>query len=858
MVGNTEHYGDADFSREISLAQQAHIDAFALNFAYGEKTNDLSLPVIFNVANRLGFKLFFSFDYAGNGSWPQSDVIQLIERYASEPSYFRHEGTKPLVSTFEGPKAADDWNLIKERTGCFFMPSWSSLGAKKALRPGVADGLFSWAGWPEGANSMDTVIDQSYREFLDGKPYMMPVSPWFYTNLPGYNKNWLWRGDNLWYERWVTVFDLQPEYVQIISWNDFGESHYIGPLNDKAYVAFDVGRAPFNYVKNMPHDGWRLFLPYLIDMYKSDIATITEEGVVGWYRRTPGSACAAGGTVGNTAAQLQLEMPASMLAQDMVFVSVLLTKNALLTVTIGGKLSTASWSVIPPDGIGLYHAAVPFNGRTGDVNIRLLRDGNAALEFTGASITGSCPEGIQNWNAWVGSASKSTTPTVPTKRVSELQCQKGWSKDAHNLMCSYTCRHGYCPPGPCTCSWLGTAAKFEDPPVGLIGFPGPGMLCDYLGLCSFACDNGFCPAPYCFPDPSLEGKCVIPVDPPEIEEDDDDDDDEYDNDDLIWIDPKIWDMDQPRVTCKPPCTLVLPPWTKLPKTTISYPVETRSDKTITHPPLTTSEYELSTVIVKPETTFPVTIKPEISSTKTWKPVTYTENGTPRTFRPTDPYPPPPGPTPPPPPPCKLPDPVVIESGPPGPLVSQCAFPALGCPPPLLDEDDSDGDSEYDPQDGDDDGSEEEGSCELLPGTGSGDGGGGGNGGSGGGSGTTPLESPRPSENKKHCYGSGQVVGRDALASAADYFCTKVTEEYKNPLGGGSLIEYGILFRAIINFKVDVSVEVKNGCSWRPNKEECIRYTNVPLDSCDCSGTAFKYGGWVENNCVKFRVDPNWT
>ncbi|GJC99199.1 glucan endo-1,3-alpha-glucosidase agn1 [Colletotrichum higginsianum] len=746
MVGNTEHYGDADFSREISLAQQAHIDAFALNFAYGEKTNDLSLPVIFNVANRLGFKLFFSFDYAGNGSWPQSDVIQLIERYASEPSYFRHEGIKPLVSTFEGPKAADDWNLIKERTGCFFMPSWSSLGAKKALRPGVADGLFSWAGWPEGANSMDTVIDQSYREFLDGKPYMMPVSPWFYTNLPGYNKNWLWRGDNLWYERWVTVFDLQPEYVQIISWNDFGESHYIGPLNDKAYVAFDVGRAPFNYVKNMPHDGWRLFLPYLIDMYKSDIATITEEGVVGWYRRTPGSACAAGGTVGNTAAQLQLEMPASMLAQDMVFVSALLTKNALLTVTIGGKLSTASWSVIPPDGIGLYHAAVPFDGRTGDVNIRLLRDGNAALEFTGASITGSCPEGIQNWNAWVGSASKSTTPTVPTKRVSELQCQKGWSKDAHNLMCSYTCRHGYCPPGPCTCSWLGTAAKFEDPPVGLIGFPGPGML----------------------------------------------------------------------------------------------------------------EYELSTVIVKPETTFPVTIKPEISSTKTWKPVTYTENGTPRTFKPTDPYPPPPGPTPPPPPPFKLPDPVVIESGPPGPLVSQCAFPALGCPPPLLDEDDSDGDSEYDPQDGDDDGSEEEGSCELLPGTGSGDGGGGGNGGSGGGSGTTPLESPRPSENKKHCYGSGQVVGRDALASAADYFCTKVTEEYKNPLGGGSLIEYGILFRAIINFKVDVSVEVKNGCSWRPNKEECIRYTNVPLDSCDCSGTAFKYGGWVENNCVKFRVDPNWT
>ncbi|KAK2039766.1 glycoside hydrolase [Colletotrichum somersetense] len=412
MVGNTVHYTEADFSREISLAQEAHIDGFALNFAYGEKTNDLSIPKIFSAANSRGFKLFFSFDYAGNGSWPQDDVIALINRYSSQASYFLHEGSKPLVSTFEGPKAANDWHLIKEQTNCFFMPSWSSLGAKKALRPGVADGLFSWAAWPEGPNSMDTVIDSSYVEFLAGKPYMMPVSPWFYTNLPGYKKNWLWRGDNLWYDRWTNVFVMQPLYVQIISWNDFGESHYIGPLNDNAYVAFDVGNAPFNYVKDMPHDGWRLFLPYFIDMYKNDIATITREGVVAWYRRTPGSACAAGGTVGNTAAQLQLEMPASELAQDMIFISALLTKYRQLSVTIGGKQSLNSWNFVPPDSIGIFHAAVPFNGRAGDVKVELLNNGNSELVVNGASITSSCPDGIQNWNAWVGSSSQSRMRTT--------------------------------------------------------------------------------------------------------------------------------------------------------------------------------------------------------------------------------------------------------------------------------------------------------------------------------------------------------------------------------------------------------------------------------------------------------------
>lgn len=48
---------------------------------------------------------------------------------------------------------------------------------------------------------MTTYIDASYNLTLTnagGKPYMMPVSPWFYTNLPGYHKNWAWKGDNLW------------------------------------------------------------------------------------------------------------------------------------------------------------------------------------------------------------------------------------------------------------------------------------------------------------------------------------------------------------------------------------------------------------------------------------------------------------------------------------------------------------------------------------------------------------------------------------------------------------------------------------------------------------------------------------
>lgn len=140
---------------------------------------------------------------------------------------------------------------------------------------------------------MSTFTDHSYLDALGDHPYMMGVSPWFYTNMLGFRKNWLWRGDSLWFDRWVHVMTLQPEYVEIISWNDYGESHYIGPLRDNAYVAFDDGhgQSSFNYVLGKNHDGWRTFLPFLIDMAKSNTTSFNQENVVAWYRPHPSTAC---------------------------------------------------------------------------------------------------------------------------------------------------------------------------------------------------------------------------------------------------------------------------------------------------------------------------------------------------------------------------------------------------------------------------------------------------------------------------------------------------------------------------------------------------------------------------------------
>ncbi|KAG2420207.1 hypothetical protein HFD88_005007 [Aspergillus terreus] len=407
MVGNTGSYSEQEWKDDITLAQAANIDAFALNMA----TNELdtkSLSKAFSVSKDVKFKLFFSFDYAGNGNWPQKDVLELLTQYKDHPAYYKHN-EKPFVSTFEGANNATDWRKIKNETDCFFVPDWTSIGPRKAANHSVIDGLFSWDAWPEGPRAINTTADKEFIAALDGRAYMMPVSPWFYTNMPGFDKNWVWRGDNLWHDRWQQVFELEPEFVQIISWNDYGESHYIGPLRDNGYVAFGAshGKSPFNYAQNMTHDAWRTLLPYYIDQYKSaDNKTtlpIVNETAVAWYRLHPGDACRTGGTTGNAPNQGQREYPPATILEDRIFYSALLNSSSEVKVKVGDSEATGTWDSVPDGGKGIYHGSVPFNG-TGEVRVSVVREGKTVATIEGEPITSDCPssKGIQNYNAWVG------------------------------------------------------------------------------------------------------------------------------------------------------------------------------------------------------------------------------------------------------------------------------------------------------------------------------------------------------------------------------------------------------------------------------------------------------------------------
>ena len=141
IVGTAAWMTPDDWTQQISQASEVGIKAFALNIALDPYT-DTQLGYAYDAAEGTDFKMFISFDYAaaeGQGGFNISEVARQINAHASSSAQYLYNG-KPLASTFEGPDNAPDWADIKEQTGCFFIPDYSSQGPEGAANKPNVDG----------------------------------------------------------------------------------------------------------------------------------------------------------------------------------------------------------------------------------------------------------------------------------------------------------------------------------------------------------------------------------------------------------------------------------------------------------------------------------------------------------------------------------------------------------------------------------------------------------------------------------------------------------------------------------------------------------------------------------------------
>ena len=133
----------------------------------------------------------------------------------------------------------------------------------------TVDGAMNWNSWPfstQGDIIVPTTDDETFLNSakLHGKTFMMGVSPLQFKHMDSGN-NWYRRGEQNLEYRFGQVLSLQPDFIEIQTWNDAGESHYMGNSWPEPIDGSNIGA----YTNSYDHTGYWQVLPAFIKAYKA-------------------------------------------------------------------------------------------------------------------------------------------------------------------------------------------------------------------------------------------------------------------------------------------------------------------------------------------------------------------------------------------------------------------------------------------------------------------------------------------------------------------------------------------------------------------------------------------------------------
>jgi glucan endo-1,3-alpha-glucosidase len=416
----------ASYEREIRQAQSIGIDGFALNAGgwLREPRYIRRASAMFEAATRLhsGFKLFFSVDMCcGNDA---ADIADMMRRFASNPryttTYFRYDG-KAVLSTFSGSdRGPDFWHQVlhdleqgshpstslvpmaldvasgvpsSAPLRVFFIPAFfwggelpnaSAIKSHLSAYKSLIDGAFYWgiAGVPGLGYAPDQLSSShAFAATLHaaGKIYMAPICFQFWGANHG--RYYEYSGYSGMRSMWRDAIDVtHPEWVEIITWNDFVEGTYISPIDDPArYVRandLDESLAPASTLHFFhSHRGATDLLAYFIAWYKMGREPAIRKDAIYWAYRTQPLTTKASRTV-----PIQLHGHVS----DVLYVTANLTAPATLRVSFGEQSSSIAVAA------GSTDIQLPF--ATGHIpHIELLRNGLLLASADGEDIISPDP-----------------------------------------------------------------------------------------------------------------------------------------------------------------------------------------------------------------------------------------------------------------------------------------------------------------------------------------------------------------------------------------------------------------------------------------------------------------------------------
>ncbi|KAK1230663.1 hypothetical protein PQX77_006246 [Marasmius sp. AFHP31] len=338
-------------------------DAAALNIGSTESWQHEQVKNAYDAASAIGMLVFISFDYS---SFPCDAglSVSVIKDHKDKPAQFKVDGL-PMVSSFLGACIGPSgWQKIKSETGAYLMP-------------------FIEGGPQELSGNLNA---------LGSGRFATTVSPWFYVHYRTSNRcfptnhNWL-------STRWEQVIAMSKDirFVEINTWNDFGESHYLGPTTS------GIQPQGTTWVNNFPHTPWLEMSRYYIQLFKTGNVPLSfNDQIYFWLRPHPKDIQASNDPFGKPAGW--------QAAEDKLWAVVFCQTyggdcNARLAV--GGTYKTFDKLQPGPNKLEL-----PLDGHSfGDVNVQVYRDGKTVIDYTPNDFSYKHSTEKYNYNAYVGYAS---------------------------------------------------------------------------------------------------------------------------------------------------------------------------------------------------------------------------------------------------------------------------------------------------------------------------------------------------------------------------------------------------------------------------------------------------------------------
>lgn len=366
---------NGDYTTDMQMAKATGIDAFALNFG-GFETNftlqEIYLAEFYAAAKANDLPLFMSFDTTS--VMDPTMIVRLVNQYKDHPAQLKVDG-KIMLSTFTANPVAWNWQtdvLNKIPETLFLLGSLSDNAAAVFALP--YDGAFTWLHPTKTvAQEADTDNNFNKQKASAGKYWMVGIASWFFKHFI-VTEDWdQAQDDGIWVDRWFHILQLQPDFIEIITWNDWGESHYIGPADVDNLCSTCIW-------SKLDHSAFLKMAAIFIKAYKGSKSIVTvdpaDEDVFMFYRTHPAL------TLG-TSDTLPLPLDANYL-KDEVFIVSALTHEATISFTTGNGNCT---TLIAP--AGMSKIGIPW--AVGAQSMNATRGGKTIASKTGPNVVSKLP-----------------------------------------------------------------------------------------------------------------------------------------------------------------------------------------------------------------------------------------------------------------------------------------------------------------------------------------------------------------------------------------------------------------------------------------------------------------------------------